>query len=66
MEIIIATGNAGKVREFKRMLEPLGYTVFSQKEKGISVDVEETGGTFAENALIKARAVWEQDRKSVV
>ena len=29
MEIIIATGNAGKVREFKRMLEPLGYQVFS-------------------------------------
>ena len=66
MEIIIATGNAGKVREFKRMLEPLGYTVFSQKEKGISVDVEETGGTFAENALIKARAVWEQAHTAVI
>ena len=59
MEIIIATGNAGKVREFKRMLEPLGYRVFSQKEKGIILDVEETGSTFAENALLKARAVWE-------
>ena len=66
MEIIIATGNAGKVREFKRMLEPLGYAVFSQKEKGISVDVEETGGTFAENALIKARAVWEQAHTAVI
>ena len=58
MEIIIATGNAGKVREFKRMLEPLGYQVFSQKEKGIVLDVEETGSTFAENAILKARAVW--------
>ena len=58
MEIIIATGNAGKVREFKRMLEPLGYQVFSQKEKGIVLDVEETGSTFAENAMLKARAVW--------
>ena len=66
MEIIIATGNAGKVREFKRMLEPLGYAVFSQKEKGISVDVEETGSTFAENALIKARAVWEQAHTAVI
>ena len=59
MEIIIATGNAGKVREFKRMLEPLGYEVFSQKEKGIILDVEETGTTFSENALLKAQAVWE-------
>ena len=59
MEIIIATGNAGKVREFKRMLEPLGYQVFSQKEKAILLDIEETGSTFAENALLKARAVWE-------
>ncbi len=66
MEIIIATGNAGKVREFKRMLEPLGYTVFSQKEKGITVDVEETGDTFAENALIKARAVWKQAHTAVI
>lgn len=66
MEIIIATGNAGKVREFKRMLEPLGYTVFSQKEKGITVDVEETGDTFAENALIKARAVWKIAHTAVI
>ena len=66
MEIIIATGNAGKVREFKRMLEPLGFTVFSQKEKGITVDVEETGDTFAENALIKARAVWEIAHTAVI
>ena len=66
MEIIIATGNAGKVREFKRMLEPLGFTVYSQKEKGIVSNPEETGDTFAENALIKARAVWEQAHTAVI
>lgn len=66
MEIIIATGNAGKVREFKRMLEPLGYTVFSQKAKGITVNPEEDGDTFAENALIKARAVWEVAHTAVI
>lgn len=66
MEIIIATGNAGKVREFKRMLEPFGFTVYSQKEKGIVSNPEETGDTFAENALIKARAVWEQARTAVI
>ena len=66
MEIIIATGNAGKVREFKRMLEPLGWTVFSQKEKGFSTAPEENGETFAENALIKARALWELCRIPVI
>ena len=66
MEIIIATGNAGKVREFKRMLEPFGFTLYSQKEKGIVSNPEETGDTFAENALIKARAVWEQARTAVI
>ena len=66
MEIIIATGNAGKVREFKRMLEPLGYQVFSQKEKGIILDVEETGTTFAENAVRKAKAVWKKVKLPVI
>lgn len=66
MEIIIATGNAGKVREFKRMLEPLGYQAFSQKEKGIILDVEETGTTFAENAVLKAKAVWEKVKLPVI
>ena len=59
MELIIATNNAGKVREYKEILEPLGYQVFSQGEKGIHLDVEETGATFQENALLKARAVYD-------
>ncbi len=66
MEITIATGNAGKVREFKRMLEPLGYTVFSLKERNITADAEETGDTFAENALIKARDVWQKLHSAVI
>ena len=57
MELIIATNNAGKVREYKEILEPLGYQVFSQGEKGIHLDVEETGTTFAENAYLKAKAI---------
>lgn len=59
MKLIIATQNSGKVREFKRILEPLGVTVLSAGEAGIHTDVEETGKTFAENARIKARAVME-------
>ena len=43
MDIILATNNKNKVLELKRMLEPLGYTLYSQKEKGIQLEVEETG-----------------------
>ncbi len=55
--IIFATGNAGKIREIKEILSDLGMEVVSMKEAGISVDVEENGTTYEENALIKARAV---------
>ena len=55
MKFVIATGNEGKVREFKRILEPMGFEVLSLKEMGLTLDVEETGATFAENARIKAQ-----------
>lgn len=58
MELIIATGNKGKVREYRDIFEPLGFEVFSQKEKNLDLDVEETGTTFEENALLKAQAVY--------
>lgn len=57
MDIIIATGNENKVREIRQILSGLSDKVISMKEAGISCDIEETGETFAENALIKARAV---------
>lgn len=57
MKIVVATNNKGKVREIKDILE--GYEVVSQSELGIDIDAEETGTTFAENALIKARAIKE-------
>ncbi len=57
MLICAATGNAGKLKEIRRILEAQGHTVKSQKELGIALEPEETGATFAENALIKARAI---------
>lgn len=66
MELIVATNNAGKVREYKEILEPLGYQVFSQGEKGIHLEVEETGSTFQENALLKAQAVYDIARCPVL
>ncbi len=62
MELVIATGNAGKTREYRDILSPLGFTVLSQRDKGLEIDVEETGSTFEENALLKARAVHERTR----
>ena len=58
MNIIIASNNQGKIREFKKMLEPMGYTVLSQSEAGIDIEVEETGTTFKENATLKAEAIY--------
>lgn len=57
MKICAATGNAGKLRELRRILEAQGHEVKSQKELGIMLEPEETGTTFAENALIKAQAI---------
>lgn len=59
-KIIFATGNEGKMREARLILADLGFPVLSMKEAQASCDVEENGSTFAENAAIKARAVWEQ------
>lgn len=59
MKIIAATNNQGKVREIKAILGELGIEVISQKEAGITIDVEETGTTFLENAFLKAKAVYE-------
>lgn len=58
MNIIIASNNKGKIREFKKILEPIGYNVISQSEAGLNVEVEETGTTFRENAELKARAIY--------
>lgn len=56
--IILATKNAGKVREIKEMTGGL-CEVLTMEEAGIHLDVEENGTTFAENAAIKARTIWE-------
>ncbi len=54
-KIVIASNNAGKIAEFKALFTPLGIETLSLKEAGIISDPEETGLTFIENALIKAR-----------
>ena len=52
--IVVATGNAHKLKEISEIFPD--YEICSQKQMGFNEDVEETGKTFRENALIKARA----------
>ena len=56
--IIFATGNAGKMKEIRLILEDLGCPVLSMKEAQADPEIVENGVTFGENAEIKARAVW--------
>ena len=56
-EILLATNNQGKVKEMKSILTDLGINVFSLKDKGIDIDVEEDGKTFEENAIKKAKEI---------
>ena len=53
-KLVLASGNPGKLREFRQMLAPLGFEVVPQSELGIS-EADEPHATFVENALAKAR-----------
>lgn len=53
-KVVLATGNAGKVRELASLLNDFGLEVVAQTELGVG-SVEETGLTFIENAILKAR-----------
>ncbi len=59
MKIIFATGNAGKMKEIREILGDMNIPVLSMKEVGIDAKPEETGTTFEENAIIKAKATAE-------
>ncbi len=54
-KLLVATHNQGKVREYRALLADLPLEVTYLDAEGITVDVEETGATFAENAILKAR-----------
>ena len=61
MKIIFATGNKDKLREIKEIMSDCPVEILSMKEAGIQVDIEENGKTFEENALIKAKAIHQED-----
>lgn len=62
MKLVLATNNMGKVREFARILEPLGISLLTQQQAACRCSQEENGTTFAENARIKAMGGLSGDR----
>ncbi len=59
MKAVLASKNAHKLEEMKTILSAQGVEVVLESDVGVDIDVEETGTTFEENALLKARAVME-------
>ena len=59
MKFVLATRNVNKVKEMGEILGRFGVEVVSVEDLGITVEVEETGTTFAENAMLKAKAICE-------
>jgi len=59
MKFVLATQNPKKLKEMSAILGELGVEVVSEADLGVKIEVEETGETFAENSLLKARAVME-------
>ena len=59
MKLVLASKNQKKLVEMNDILSHLGVEVCSEAEAGVDVDVEETGTTFEENSLLKAKAVME-------
>ncbi|WP_317931416.1 RdgB/HAM1 family non-canonical purine NTP pyrophosphatase [Halioxenophilus sp. WMMB6] len=53
-KLVLASGNAGKLKELQRLLAPLGFEVVLQSELGVT-EADETGLSFVENAILKAR-----------
>lgn len=59
MDVVIASNNKNKIREFKKIFENTKFNVLSISDLNIDLDVEENGKTFEENAYIKAKAFSE-------
>lgn len=59
MKFVLATQNPKKLKEMRAILEDLGVEIVLESDLGLKIEVEETGETFAENSLLKAKAVME-------
>ena len=57
MKVILASKNQHKLTELSAILSGLGFEIALESEYGLDIDVDETGTTFEENAMIKAKAI---------
>lgn len=64
--IILASNNENKIIEISQKLKPFNINVISQAEAGYNIEVDETGTTFRENAIIKAEAIYKKAKMPVV
>ena len=55
-QICLATNNKGKLREYREILAPMGFVIYSPKDLNIDLDVEENGKDYRENSYLKALA----------
>lgn len=65
-EVLIATNNQGKKKDFEALFQPLGIEVLTLRDLDEPIDVEETGKTFEENAILKAETVARLLGKTVI
>ncbi len=62
----MATNNADKVREVNRIIQPFGHRCVGLKEIGLQLNVDETGDTYAKNALLKAMAAYRLTERAIL
>lgn len=65
-QVVIATKNRGKVKDFETLFHPLGYEVVTMFDVAPDMEIEETGTTFEENAILKAEALSNALGKMVI
>ncbi|MEK9199040.1 XTP/dITP diphosphatase [Ureibacillus sp. 179-F W5.1 NHS] len=65
-QVVIATKNKGKAKDFEALFTPLGYEVVTMFEVAPDLEIEETGTTFEENAILKAETLARQLGKLVI
>jgi XTP/dITP diphosphohydrolase len=58
MKLILASNNAGKLREFREIFAGTDIAILSQAQAGVDIEADETGDTFEENAFLKASGVF--------
>ncbi len=66
MKVILASNNKNKLKEIKEKVKELDIEIISQKEAGFDFEVDETGTTFEENAILKAEAIYNLVKEPVI